>query len=297
MPMLYTSPHFVALDSAGKPVGSATLTFSATGTSTLQNTYQDVGLTLAHLNPVTADADGVFPLIYLDPSLPNYRITLKDASGVQLDQQDDIPSNENTAQTIRLKSTAPELIFQETDALAGYGKWAIKANNNQLQIVMLNDAESVETVLATITRIGSTPQTFDFAGNTLTVGTEPVATIKSSQFTATLLGVSGTVTGTINYYLISDGLIVVLFCNSGIFGTSNATSFQLSGVPGLLRARFAFKSVHCFFTDNGVIKGGTATIDTSGGITFGTGIDGNTAGFTNSGTKGIPIGWTLVFVP
>lgn len=160
--MLYTSPHFVPLDSAGKPMPGAKLTFSMTGTSTLQNVYQDVDLTVAHLNPVTADNDGVFPLIYLDPSLPNYRATLKTAAGVQVDQQDDIPSNETTGQSLRLKSAAPEIILEETDGSLNNKKWSIRANAEVLTIDLLSDSESIRNSILQITRSGSSLNTFNF---------------------------------------------------------------------------------------------------------------------------------------
>lgn len=60
----------------------AKLNFYISGTSTRQNTYQDIDLTTAHANPVVANASGYFAPIYLDPSLPNYRVTLTDSSDV-----------------------------------------------------------------------------------------------------------------------------------------------------------------------------------------------------------------------
>lgn len=63
----------------------AKLYFYASGTSTPQNTYQDIDLTTAHSHPVVADAEGYFDTIYLDPALGNYRYTLTDADDVVLE--------------------------------------------------------------------------------------------------------------------------------------------------------------------------------------------------------------------
>lgn len=58
------------------------LYFYQTGTSTPQNTYQDAELTTPHANPVVADASGNFDPIFLDPSLPDYRVTLTNSADV-----------------------------------------------------------------------------------------------------------------------------------------------------------------------------------------------------------------------
>lgn len=158
MPALFTAPRFVALSTVNVPLPGAKLTFSATGTSNLQNTYQDEDLTVPHANPVVSDGAGVFAKIYLDPSLPNYRVLLTDSANVTQPGYpiDDVPSNQNQAQTFRIASTAPELIFEETDASAGNKKWSVRANAEQLTVSLLNDAESVRTNIARFDRSGTT---------------------------------------------------------------------------------------------------------------------------------------------
>lgn len=158
MPALFTSPRFVALSSTNALLPGARLYFRQTGTSTPQNTYQDEALTVPHANPVIADGAGVFAPIYLDPSLPFYRVILADSADVTQPGYpiDNVPSNQNTGQTFRLKSAAPELIFEETDASAGNQKWRIRVNSEQMRISLLNDAESIATDLVIIDRSGST---------------------------------------------------------------------------------------------------------------------------------------------
>lgn len=158
MPQLFTGPQFVALSALNTPLPGAKLTFTQTGTSTPQNVYQDLALTVPHANPVVANGAGVFAPIYLDPSLPSYRVLLTDSSNVTQPGYpiDDYPSNQNTGQTFRLKSTAPEIIFEQTNASAGNQKWRIRVASEQMRISLLNDAESVATDLAIFDRSGST---------------------------------------------------------------------------------------------------------------------------------------------
>lgn len=158
MPALFTFPQVVGLSATNQLLPGAKLYFRQSGSSTPQNVYQDIGLTVPHANPVVADGAGVFDPIYLDPSLPSYRVILADSADVTQPGYpiDNYPSNQNTGQTFRLKSAAPELIFEETDASAGNQKWRVRVNAEQMRIALLNDAESVATDIAIIDRSGST---------------------------------------------------------------------------------------------------------------------------------------------
>jgi len=83
MSQAFTLPGVYAPASDGSPLAGAKLTFYQTGTTTLQAVYQDPALTTPHLNPVTANAFGVFPAIYRDPRGPDYDVILSDANGSQ----------------------------------------------------------------------------------------------------------------------------------------------------------------------------------------------------------------------
>ena len=63
------------------PADGAQLFFYNVGLTSNKDTYSDAALTTANENPVTADATGLFPEIWLDG---NYDSTLKDKNGVQL---------------------------------------------------------------------------------------------------------------------------------------------------------------------------------------------------------------------
>lgn len=68
---------------AGTPIPFGKLTFTLTGTSTPSDVYTTQALSVAHSNPVEADADGIWPAIFLDPAV-TYRVHLTDASDVEI---------------------------------------------------------------------------------------------------------------------------------------------------------------------------------------------------------------------
>ncbi len=79
----FTTPYDVEIDANGVPYDGAKMWFYQSGTNTLQNTYSDVGLTIANLNPVPADSNGRFPAIWL-ASINAYKVVLFDQYGNQI---------------------------------------------------------------------------------------------------------------------------------------------------------------------------------------------------------------------
>ena len=115
----------------------------------------------------------------------------------------------------------------------------------------------------------------------------------SGSFTATLTGMTATTTGTILFRVI-NGYIAML--QGGLFGTSNSTSMTMTGLPSSVIPPSLGVSVPCLLTDNGLTKGGWASVNTSGTVTFGIGFDSNTTGFTASGTKGTSsAGFSIIY--
>jgi hypothetical protein len=288
MPALFTLPSQLPLSTSGATMAGCTLTFSLTTTSTEQNTYQDVLLATPHANPVVADAAGLFPAIYLDPSLPNYRAVLKTSAGVTLKTWDDVPSNQNTAQQFRLKHTTPALTFEETDGTANNKIWRLKVNGDQLLLTILNDAESVETTVFTFDRTGTTVDQLSFAGQYLRVNGVLVATQESGSFTATLTGFTTAVTGTIKWR--RTGSKYTFIAESAITGTSNTTAMTMTGLGAIFPA-ITIGYQPTVMTDNGAVTVGTARLTTTA-LVFGVGLAGGN--FTNSGTKGLPAGWQFI---
>jgi hypothetical protein len=76
-----------ATDANNDPLSGALLYFYLTGTSTPVDVYSDGDLATEHANPVVADSGGLFPPIYTDQNV-SYRVVLKTAAGVTIDEFD-----------------------------------------------------------------------------------------------------------------------------------------------------------------------------------------------------------------
>jgi hypothetical protein len=74
---LLFSPYFRASDQSNLPISGAFLSFYQTQTSTPQPIWADVNLTIPLQNPLPSDSNGIYPAIWLDDSLPPYKVTLK----------------------------------------------------------------------------------------------------------------------------------------------------------------------------------------------------------------------------
>ena len=89
MAKLATLPQMVRVDSTGTPYPGAKANWYLTGTTTRTDTYTNSALSVAHDNPVVADAAGQFAPIYLDPAI-TYRCILTESDNTQIDDVDPI---------------------------------------------------------------------------------------------------------------------------------------------------------------------------------------------------------------
>ncbi len=261
---LFVSPWVSPL-SSGVVVPNSKLTFSLTGTSTLSDTFTDSALTVANANPVVADAEGTFPVIYLDPTV-TYRVTWTTSDDVLIDQIDDIVGGQTVSPTYRLKDDAPEIIFQETDASADNSRWKIVVNGEVLAFQTGNDAESVWVDRVTMTRGG-------------------VLTFQGTQgsFTPGFTGFSANPSANVVIYSLAGGICVLQF--SFTTGTSNGTGFQITGIPAAIRPVRKQMARFPGLVDNGsTINTGVIVINTDGTADLYKD-DGLTA-WTNTGNKG-----------
>lgn len=116
MAAAFALPINRAIDSNGLAMSGATLTFYATGTSTLQSVYTTSALTVTHANPVVADAGGLFPAIFLDPS-ETYRVILKSALGVTVADFDPVNGAEAFIQAAADFGAVGDGVTDDTAAL------------------------------------------------------------------------------------------------------------------------------------------------------------------------------------
>lgn len=103
---LLFNPFIQVVDANGKPYAGAKLYTYNTGTTTPLATYTTSALTTAHANPVIADANGRFPVIFL--SAATYRLKLTDNSDVLIAQYDNVSTQNvvDSSNNIKLGSGA-----------------------------------------------------------------------------------------------------------------------------------------------------------------------------------------------
>jgi hypothetical protein len=126
--------------------------------------------------------------------------------------------------------------------------------------------------------------------STFSGGISSVASLASGwytegTFTATLTGVSGSVTGTA--YYVKTGKSVILYLPS-LTGTSNASTCTVTGMPSAIFPTRGQRVTVPNIWDNDIEYEGFASIATNGTITpsFRTSATAYTGVFTSSGSKG-----------
>lgn len=82
MAQLFYLPTDPVRDANGVLAAGARLTFYRSGTSTLAAVYADIARTVPHPNPLTCDASGRYPPIYMQDL--SYRVVIADKNGVPL---------------------------------------------------------------------------------------------------------------------------------------------------------------------------------------------------------------------
>lgn len=249
MTSLFTLPGQTPFKN-GAIVPGAKLYFYQTTTSTPQNTYTTEALSVAHANPVIADANGLFPAIYLDPSLPSYRATLTDASDVLIQQWDGVPSNQSQATSLRVVSTAPSVILYDTDGTANQRKYRILVNSGAFTIASLNDAENSSTTILSI----------DSATGVLNLAS--TATVNSIDVGGTTVRKTSSTSRTNNTLTIDPDLQIVMPASpKNLYRLEAMLMFQCgSTTPGTNLQIAIGGTGTCRYVVNGSSDGATTTV-------------------------------------
>jgi hypothetical protein len=165
----FSFPYYRAISTTGTPLANAKLYFFLTGTSTPATVYADLARTTPLSDPVVADANGMFPLIFVDPDVI-YRVRLTNSANVQQWQEDGVPLQlfpQTEAERLALQSPVnysyapvPEDIrrFGATDAGGAPSTTRIQAAVDALNtgsiaggsILAPGDANSVYNISGTI---------------------------------------------------------------------------------------------------------------------------------------------------
>lgn len=116
MAQQFTLPRQVKINVAGRPYAGAQAFFYQTGTETLQTVYQDADLATPHPQPVAADDDGYFPVIWLNTASQfDYRVVVLSANGSLLEDISPVPRKPFSSDDI---STTLDSLVRTPDEIA-----------------------------------------------------------------------------------------------------------------------------------------------------------------------------------
>lgn len=172
--------------------------------------------------------------------------------------------------------------------------WNIRSNSSEPIALMPGGVESVRLAASGRTLFGTTAentgvgaariQSVDgiYLGNSANSAANVLDWYEEATFTATATGMTTSPTGTVSFTRVGN---VVTMNLPAISGTSNATTFTLTGGPTVIRPTTS-KVVYVRVQDNGTYKSGLASIGTDGVITL-INTDPASASWTNSGTKSV----------
>lgn len=117
--ILLPAPVLVALDANGAPIGGAQLQFYLTGTTSPASVYTDDTLDTPLSNPVVANSAGLFPAIFLDPTV-TYRAQLLTATGGPIADRDPITVGVPQASQAEVNAGVATGVYVDPATLAGW---------------------------------------------------------------------------------------------------------------------------------------------------------------------------------
>lgn len=127
-------------------------------------------------------------------------------------------------------------------------------------------------------------------GRSVTSGSLVDMSPDTGTFTGTMTGMTTSPTILITFRRMGS-IYVYTGAASTVSGTSNATTMTMTGIPAVAQVSTQ-QAVYCRVVDNGVTQLGIALLG-GASVTFGLG-SATSGGFTAAGTKGLPVGWTVV---
>ena len=151
----YATPITQYLDDAGDPLSGGKLSFLASGTEVLQNTYSDQALTIARTNPVILDAAGRTGNIWMQDL--DYKIRLYDSADVLVWEIDPYTETSTPSGFDIWSATVTYGVNSITEGSDGNFYVSIAANN------LNNDPTSTPTYWTRfdVQRVWNTNETYD----------------------------------------------------------------------------------------------------------------------------------------
>ena len=166
--------------------------------------------------------------------------------------------------------------------------------------IMYNDSVEVARVLPPASGGFQVNNTLTGAGNERVL-TESDLQITTGTYNGTLTGVSGVVNATIDYTIIQNAAgdgIVYLYDQAGSLGTSNATSFTITGAPVALRPAATVSGFSNCLDNSANSLSALTRMDSAGTLTFLFPTAANnysSTGWTAANLKGLLGGWSFSY--
>lgn len=116
-------------DDNGAPLAGGSISFTVSGTTTLQDTYSDEDLNTENTNPVDLDADGRLSVdVFLDPTL-NYRARLYSSADVLIADDDPVGGNDVTT-AVAAHNVDTSAHYAATESQRGFVELASQSEVN-----------------------------------------------------------------------------------------------------------------------------------------------------------------------
>jgi hypothetical protein len=319
MPTVYLSPFGTLLqgvnDTATAPLSGALIWTYLAGTSTPQATYTDSTGTTPNSNPIQLTSAGRLPQMIWQPVGVKIKVQVStnagtvgvpvfgnqigptfdqlagigDPTGIQQGFYGGTDTGAANAYVLTIAGfpaayTAGQIIYWVP---ANTNTTSSTMNVNGLGAVSIVNPSGAaltygQLVAGQVTAIAYTGSNFVLVSS---------SAVNTGTFTGTLTGMTATTNVTVTYTI--SGRVCIL--NAFGTGTSNSTAMTMTGIPNICNPATKTSLVMSMLEDSGSNLGGWSQVTTGNQINFGTGINNNQTGFTNSGTKGLPAGWTVVY--
>ena len=204
-----TQPIWQVLDGNGTPYPGALARFYVSGTTTPLTAYTDIGLSVAHAVPVVADANGVFPPIYLGATAA--KVVITSSTGAAIKTIDPVPRSSASATGASQVSFSPTVAIPSLTVQAAIEQ--VQANLDGSSSAFVKTLMDDTTASAFLTTLGATDE-----GKTLFSIADLAALLTHLGFSSTLAS-PGTFTS-------PNGLIIKVGTTSAIAaGGGNAVTF------------------------------------------------------------------------
>lgn len=201
------------------------------------------------------------------------------------------PSAANALITQGVDSQYASVVIGSASSGKSFGL-AIEAGTTSADqaLTVLNQAAS--TVYFNVIGLPTTTTGVLIKGFGVTAGALCDMTPDKATFTGSLAtGFATPPTGIVSW--VKMGSMVTVYIKAAITGTSNANSLSMTGLPTII-SPVSTQLLPCFVENNGANAAGFVSIGAGATtLTFAVGV--STTGFTTTGTKGLPTGWSITY--